>query len=205
MSTTQGCEWRRGPHQDVLKRIHESGVRIAQWQRPWARGIAEGVPRLAPGMLRLPLEPGMDTRQLEARLARQWPELPMPLVHAVRTFIQCARDFGAERRCVLRIEAIESQVCPRFHVDQVALRLLQTVYGAGTEWLPERALDRSGLALGGSMIVLDADAIERVPAGDLIVMKGNCYPGETGRGLVHRSPAASPAAPRLLLAADLHE
>ncbi|WP_280109885.1 DUF1826 domain-containing protein [Azospirillum sp. B506] len=43
-------------------------------------------------------------------------------------------------------------------------------------------------------------------AGDVALLKGEGWPGNRGRGLVHRSPPAAPSgAPRLLLCLDHDE
>ncbi|KAL3139461.1 hypothetical protein ABBQ38_003791 [Trebouxia sp. C0009 RCD-2024] len=37
---------------------------------------------------------------------------------------------------------------------------------------------------------------------DIVVLKGNAFPGNEGYGAVHKSPAASEESPRLLLTLD---
>lgn len=103
----------------------------------------------------------------------------------------------------VRIERVDSDGCRLFHVDQVVLRMICTWHGAGSEWLPEHAFDRAGLGCGCNDHVRDMGAIRRIPTGAVAVMKGDRFPGEAGRGLVHRSPPASPARPRLLMVVDV--
>lgn len=92
-------------------------------------------------------------------------------------------------RLRLRLEGLIEAGCPRFHTDQVALRLLCTYAGPGTEWL----------ALGGggpAAAALPQDDAE-LPAGlvphtlapwDVALLKGERWPGLTQGGCIHRSP-----------------
>lgn len=123
-----------------------------------------------------------------------------------------AELFGREQ-LALRLMTLQRPMCPRFHVDQVPVRLACSYGGPGTEWLPEWAVDRSRLGRGGdglddraSGLVRDPDAIRTLPAQTLALLKGERWEGNEGRGAVHRSPAL-PAGHhgRLLLTLDLPE
>jgi hypothetical protein len=46
------------------------------------------------------------------------------------------------RRVGLRLRVLDGAMCPRFHVDNVPLRLLTTYAGSGSQWLEESAIDR---------------------------------------------------------------
>lgn len=117
--------------------------------------------------------------------------------------IALAKDIAPQTpRLMLRLQRLETVGCPLFHVDRVPLRLLCAYVGAGAEWLPEEALDRARLGSGGNAPVRDWSAVQRIGSGHVAVMKGDSYPGDLGRGLVHRSPQASPAEPRILVAID---
>lgn len=85
--------------------------------------------------------------------------------------------------------------CPKFHSDFVALRLLCTYVGAGTEIVAESAVNRWALqqqhaCLDGAnqAIVPRVEDILTVAAGDVVLLKGENWPGNRGRGAVHRSP-----------------
>ncbi|MFP3589632.1 DUF1826 domain-containing protein, partial [Paraburkholderia sp. SIMBA_055] len=49
------------------------------------------------------------------------------------------------RRIGLRLRVLNAPMCPRFHVDNVPLRLLTTYVGPGSEWLQEQNSCRSEL------------------------------------------------------------
>jgi len=45
----------------------------------------------------------------------------------------------------------------------------------------------------------DAVALRQAGQGDLVLMKGERWPGNSGRGCVHRSPAVGPDSARVVL------
>ncbi|MDN2655958.1 DUF1826 domain-containing protein [Cobetia sp. 14N.309.X.WAT.E.A4] len=104
----------------------------------------------------------------------------------------------------MRLEMTQSAMCPRFHVDRIPVRLVTTYEGPGTQWLPEQAADR--LALGHGVaghrdICRDPEQIRELRPGSLALLKGECWPGNEGHGLIHRSPVV-PTGSRLMLSMD---
>jgi hypothetical protein len=90
----------------------------------------------------------------------------------------------------VQLSTIENQKCPRFHIDNVGLRLLCTYAGPGTEWIAEPALDRDRLR---TCSMRDAPLrpggqVSQVERLDVLIMKGSAWPGNGQRGAVHRSP-----------------
>jgi len=110
------------------------------------------------------------------------------------------------REAGLRIQTLDKAMCPRFHVDRVPARMICSYGGIGTELLPEYALDRAKLGIGGcglpddqSGLIADPTAIRQMPAYAVGLMKGENWEGNEGHGLVHRSPQPTAAQPRRLL------
>jgi hypothetical protein len=106
----------------------------------------------------------------------------------------------------LRLAVTRGRPCPRFHVDRVGLRLICTLCGPGTEWLDGTDVDRRWLGAAG--IADEATGLLRAGAvvhglgtGDVGIFKGESWPGNHGRGAVHRSPA-SDGGWRLLVTLD---
>ncbi len=97
------------------------------------------------------------------------------------------------RRVGLRVRVLAGPMCPRFHVDNVPLRLLTTYAGPGSEWLREHA---SELHTDQQPV----DNIQCLQAGEVAVLKGEKWQGNEGAGLVHRSPSGQQG--RLLLSLD---
>jgi hypothetical protein len=101
----------------------------------------------------------------------------------------------------LRLRSLERAMCPRFHVDHVALRLVTTYAGPASEWLEEWAMARS--RLGDATAEPNSRAeIRRMGVGDVGLFKGEKWAGNQGGGVVHRSPAPPPGERRLLLTLD---
>lgn len=109
----------------------------------------------------------------------------------------------------LRFLRLTAAMCPRFHVDRVTLRLVKTFDGPGTEYLANADVDRSwlGPAAKGqsdavSGLLRSPDCVRQAAAGDIVLLKGETWPNNQGHGAVHRSPAVSPCARRLVMTLD---
>jgi hypothetical protein len=104
-----------------------------------------------------------------------------------------------------RFERVEHDGCRLFHTDKNTLRLLCTYAGAGTQWLPDAAVDRSALGKGSNAAICsNTRAVRSIRRGDVALLKGDAWPGNAGRGIVHRSPPiAKSGQSRLLLTLDL--
>lgn len=108
-----------------------------------------------------------------------------------------------------RLRYLESAMCPKFHVDRVGVRLICTYYGQGTEWLENHNIDRAWLGNRAAnllemeqRLIHDSSAIQNLPTGSIGLLKGESSEENTGNGIVHRSPAVTPAKPRLLMTLD---
>lgn len=120
------------------------------------------------------------------------------------------RDLFAEllgaSRIGIRLAAVRRAMCPRFHVDRVGVRMLTTYTGPSTEYLDECDVVRPNLAR-----LEDAAApratIRRAAPFDVVLLKGEAWPGNEHHGIVHRSPAVpSSCSIRVVVTYDaLHE
>ncbi|MBN7796086.1 DUF1826 domain-containing protein [Parahaliea mediterranea] len=199
-----------GDDPDALAGIYRDEVNLAVWQR-------QPDPSLAAEARWLLADQGFNGLKLTlptARLAsfdrflpglESCPRLRADL-HLLSDMFSCLFDL----QCVgLRLGALTSAMCPKFHVDRVTCRLICTYTGAGTEWLPNHSVDRGklGVASGGlddaaSGLYPSPRAIQQLAAGDVALLKGEAWQGNEGAGLVHRSPAVETGQPRLLLTLD---
>lgn len=144
--------------------------------------------------------------------AERLPDLPdrQPLVADIDFLLDLYFDLLDCPRIALRLEVIQRAMCPRFHVDRTGIRLLCTWRGPGTQWLREDCADRRRLGHGAgglddacSGLILDADGIGEVPPCAIVLLKGELWQGNTGRGTIHRSPdVPAGEAPRVMLALD---
>jgi len=80
-----------------------------------------------------------------------------------------ARLTGTDR-LTLKLEVVETDACRRFHADYVALRMLCTYVGPGTQW----------------HAIADPDTIGQVPTGAVAIFKGRMLLDPPT--VLHRSP-----------------
>lgn len=82
----------------------------------------------------------------------------------------------------LRLELTNQQSCPKFHFDNVYVRMLITYFGPTTEYIDQSK----------------ADEIHNAPLYSLVFLKGQKHPGYQHR-MLHRSPSVSPGKKRLCM------
>jgi hypothetical protein len=106
-----------------------------------------------------------------------------------------ARSFAAVMgaRCLrLRLAAVDTDSCRRFHVDAIGARLVCTYRGPGTQY---------GISRDGG----PPTRVFQVPTGAAIMLRGTLWPGEA-TGLMHRSPPVEgTGVTRLVLVLDVVE
>jgi Protein of unknown function (DUF1826) len=113
-------------------------------------------------------------------------------------------------RCRLFFGLIRDDQCRKFHIDSVAMRMVTTYVGPGTEWLPERVVDRAALermiacpSEANAAIVRDPDGVRRARCGDVLMLKGPARSRAGTKGAVHRSPPLREREVRLVLMATV--
>lgn len=169
---------------EVLSDILLPEVNLAVWQRTldaevlWCAAQLAARPNFA-------LQRQTDLTDLPALLANVVPDIPGSAALCQDILIQaemlgCLMD---TEQIGIRLKALHGAMCPRFHTDHVALRLLVTYAGPATEW-------RAGPE--------DSAQIGRLQMGDSAVLKGSAWPAAAA--VWHRSPPD--LAPRLLLTLD---
>lgn len=119
------------------------------------------------------------------------------------------RDLFDADELGLRFTSTSRATCPRFHVDRIGVRMTCTYGGPGTEWIDDPHVDRAklGHAAGGlpddtSGILRPGAIVQRMKPFDVGLLKGEAWPGNEGRGAVHRSPLPPPETRRLLVTVD---
>ncbi|HDS1678685.1 TPA: DUF1826 domain-containing protein [Pseudomonas putida] len=186
----------------VLTEIFQDGVNLAVWQRRLPAQIEDFA------SLAVSLGQSLaDQRVLDVN-EHEPPQLPGLLQEAadlqgyegfiadVKWLVSAYTCLLGARRVGLRLRVLQGAMCPRFHVDNVPLRLLTTYVGPGSEWLEEGVVERVGLHLAAAPV----DNIRSLKSGEVAVLKGEKWLGNEGAGLIHRSPASEQR--RLLLSLD---
>ena len=127
-------------------------------------------------------------------------------VTELSTLIDLFATLTDSRTVGLRVTATDRATCPRFHSDQVGLRLLCSWLGEGTEWLAEEDVirepaerpDMSTRFAAGS--VRPGGVVRQMRPFAVGVFKGDRWPENQGRGAMHRSP--QPMGRRLVASLD---
>lgn len=192
----------QGESPKVLAEIFQDGVNLAVWQRRLPAQLED----FAALVISLG-QPLADQRVVEVNeneppqlvgLLREAADLQgyEAFVADVTWLLSAYTCLLGARRVGLRLRVLHSAMCPRFHVDNVPVRLLTTYVGPGSDWLEEGVVEGSGLHLAPAPV----DNIQRLRTGDVALLKGEKWLGNEGAGLIHRSPASQQG--RLLLSLD---
>lgn len=88
-------------------------------------------------------------------------------------------------RVDVRLDLTDEQTCPKFHCDNVIVRLVTTYVGPGTELIERHKPEK----------------ICRVGPGSLVLLKGHRHPTHADR-VLHRSPPVRPGTRRFSVAID---
>jgi Protein of unknown function (DUF1826) len=194
----------------VLHEALRPGIGIAIWQRDLAPAVRDAMAALyalMPLHRLFTLDADEDPAPILDRALIGFGQLPELSRQAWRDdllgLIAHARGLAPQAAVRVRIETKVNDGCRLFHTDNVPLRMICTYRGPGTQWLPERIFDRAELGRGNNDFVLDWSAVRELDTGDVAVMKGLRFPGSTTDALVHRSPLASPAQPRVVVVIDV--
>lgn len=187
----------------VLRTIRDPMISLAVWMRVPPRGlrmVADALAARAPFSVAAEDRPGPAAATVTAGLPGSTgcgrTRLTADIARLARIFAEIAGTTAVR----IRLDAIDGPACRLFHADHVGLRLLCTYAGPGTEWVPDHAVARAALGDNARAIPRKA-AIRRLPRFAVGLFKGEAFPGNAGRGIVHRSPPVR-SAPRLLLCLD---
>ncbi|THF30853.1 DUF1826 domain-containing protein [Pseudomonas atacamensis] len=198
----------QGVTPETLTRILEDQTNLAVWQRQLPVHIADfaqlvlslNEPLAESLCLELPDE---DAEPDLAGLAAGLRDLQgfEGFVSDLKWLISAFACLLGARRIGVRLRVLDKAMCPRFHVDQVPVRLITTYAGIGSQWLEEGAMDRLQLGQADAE-PQGAASIRQLNSGDVALLKGEKWHGNEGFGLIHRSPQPAPGERRLLLTLD---
>lgn len=181
--------------------LFEEAINVAVLTRSLDDGVARGAASFAAGSsAALRLVVGASSSGRDALVER----LGGPLGRDVFRWVELMVDLSGAELAGVRLARLEAAMCPRFHVDRVAVRLVSTYLGRGTEYAHDEDIDRTRLnhRVSGADALRPGARVYSARAGDVALLKGEAWPDNEGRGAVHRSPRASPVEPRLVLTID---
>lgn len=190
------CDVHTGRDADILEDIALPGVAAVIWQRqlcPHFLASITAVP--AASLPRMRLTVPIVQVETAVKQAAAAADLQSKAVfdYLARDIAHLARHLGkvhGARAVKLRLEVAEEVTCPKFHLDQVEVRLLCSYRGPGTEYVKAEAVG-------------DPRRIRRVATGAAGLFRGAKWSSREPCGLLHRSPGAGPGEDcRLLLVLD---
>ena len=187
----------------VLRCIRDPALTLAVWLRASPRGlraVADALAAHAPFSVAAEGRPGPAAARVMSGLPGSTACGRTRLASDIARLAALFAEIAGTVRVRIRLDAIRGPACRLFHADHVGLRLLCTYTGPGTEWVPDHAVDRPALGDNARAITRHS-AIRRLPRFAVGLLKGEAFPGNAGRGIVHRSPPVQ-GTPRLLLCID---
>jgi hypothetical protein len=177
----------------TLERIFDDGISVAAWRRGPVPEIVAALEHALPHEEIVVRE---SLRAADPDLGKVidvlGPIAGPPTANWLRTLAELHAVLADADRLGLRLCLTRGQPCPRFHVDRVGLRLICTLRGPGTQWLDHADVDRRHLGVRGPTDTPDllrpGAVVRRLEPFDVGIFKGESWPGNAGRGAVHRSP-----------------
>ncbi|WP_020209950.1 DUF1826 domain-containing protein [Gilvimarinus chinensis] len=196
----------------VFTSLYNSEVNLCVWQRELADEVtqySEYLLQQYPHATEIRLSATLQ--ELSLALEKQLPAHPQR-----QAFIDNVMILADMLICLLGAKAVGLRLCvtgtatcPRFHVDKLGCRLITTYSGPATEWLDNADIDRSKLGPGAegkadenSGLYTKYNCIHQLKHGDVALLKGELWPGNEGKGIVHRSPALKLTQRRLFVTMD---
>lgn len=207
--------WAMGEDAAVLTKIYDERINIALWQRELGGDVQRYVDQLLQHNKLISIKLAASPTKLMKEIQRIFPatislqgaaDLNAAAfyedVYLVLDMFACLFD---ATEIGLRINTLERAMCPRFHKDNVAVRLVTTYAGPATEWLSSAQVSSAtnNSTVSDRSIHFDPVDKQSTTAGTIALLKGERWEGNEGRGIVHRSPEVQAPQRRLLLTCDL--
>ena len=164
-----------------LSAIHHPGCAAAIWRRQPVSGVQSWIDGLFPDVLpraRVILRPeAVRDAAAEICKASGTPAAPQRdhLVDDIAALADIFAGLMRARWLRLRLDAVTTNACRKFHIDAVTARLVCTYRGTGTQYR---------IGADGA----EPRRIFTVPTGAPILLRGTLWPERPHSGLLHRSP-----------------
>jgi hypothetical protein len=188
-----------------LADICKPHINLAIWQRESDSEMLPIIEFLAsePFELQYKVEVDDVSNSLHTHLAApaEYEQSRCHLIADIQRLAVMFADYAATRSIRLTVESVHDVPCPKFHQDNISLRLICTYQGAGTQWLENSNVNTHADCCGGSL-VRDQSRIGQLKPFEVALMKGKLWPGNDV-GIYHRSPTIEANHPRLVVKMDV--
>ncbi|WP_147114240.1 DUF1826 domain-containing protein [Tateyamaria sp. syn59] len=164
-----------------LKTFLQAGCAAAIWRRQPAPRLQEWIDALDAWLLpqgRITLRPDAVGAAVHALCDRAGtPACPErdQLVGDISALADMFADLLHPAYVRLRLQAVTTNACRKFHIDALTARLVCTYRGQGTQY---------GISTDGN----DPTRVFSVATGAPILLRGTLWPQKPASGLLHRSP-----------------
>jgi len=164
-----------------LSAIKQPGCAAVIWRRQVAPRLQSWLDALDPSQLpkgRVILQPhGVREAVHQICEIAATPESPerVRLIDDVTALAETFAKLMSVQWLRLRLDAVTTNACRKFHIDAVSARLVCTYRGTGTQY---------GITANRS----DPERVFTVPTGAPLVLRGTLWPAKPESGLLHRSP-----------------
>jgi hypothetical protein len=189
---------------EVFTEFFNDNVNVCVWRRRLAASINEYSLLLAQQPVKIVR--AVSPIELKSVLSPLLPESEgkhafLDDMHLLSEMMTCLFDCSSVG---LRLISLSQPMCPTFHTDKISGRLICTYLGKGTEWLLNETLsDIFSLHNIAEQNQFDKQrSIMQAQQGDVLLLKGDAWPDNEGKGAVHRSPPNLCQEQRLLLTLD---
>lgn len=179
-----------------LERIFDENVSTAVWRRGPVPQIADYLAAMTLSEMERVARVGVNHPDFQGLLAG-FAQVPAAMTDELTALLDL---YATVTDCTLagvRLLVTRKPPCPRFHVDRVALRLNCTWLGRGAQWVDHQDVNRRWLGHAAeaapdevSGLLNRGAQIRELQAFNVALFKGELWPGNAGRGAVHRSPPA---------------
>ncbi|MEM8881041.1 MAG: DUF1826 domain-containing protein [Pseudomonadota bacterium] len=165
----------------ALAAIHRPDCAAVIWRRPVQADFQRWIDSVTPDALprgRVILRPADAGRAVSDMCAAAGMPQTVHCNDLIDDIASLAEIFAQHMRARwlrLRLAAVHTNACRKFHIDAITARLVCTYRGAGT---------RYGISSDGAA----PQRIFTVPTGAPIMLRGTLWPETPRSGLLHRSP-----------------
>lgn len=183
----------------ILGDITDEHISVATWQRD-AQAVIQDYIQSNAKRLSIGLRFVSELTHLRETLASSLPkgngqQALIDDIYLLSDMLTCLFDCDSVG---LRLVVMDSPMCPKFHYDNIPVRLVCTYLGEGTQWLPRELGNRDDIANK----VIDKSEIGQSSAYDVSLLKGEAWSDTPHQGVIHRSSPMQSGQIRALLTLD---
>ncbi len=195
----------------ILSDIYRDDVNIAIWKHTLNQQVVDNVDNLLNHTDDLNVVIAATPDNLHSQLHAHndvFESMPALCDH-LHTLVDMFCTLFELPRVGLRLTVLNKAMCPKFHIDRIPCRLVSTLSGVATQWLPYDKANyaKLGAASAGktddeSGIYQSKEDIEQLEKGDVVLLKGSGWHNNEHSAIVHRSPHQLVGTQRLVITLD---